>query len=172
MNITQGRPPPPGEDSDIKLLSSLEQFQEALVSLAQRTRRELAVFSPSLDPLLYEQEDFEQALSLLARRHRLTRVRLLVRDSQPIAERGHMLLRLAQRLPSKIELRKLTNDIETRAISFVLGDRQELLYQNDMEQYRGFWDSNAAAQVKTLKETFDRAWNTAEEDPRLRQLLI
>lgn len=158
--------------SEVDYLNSPAEFREAILAISQNTRRELSVFSPDLTATLYDRPELEQALSDLARRHRRAQIRLLVADTQALVERGHSLVRLAQRLPSKIRLRKLTNDIECKAPSFILSDREHLLYQNDREQYRGFLDTQAAGQVKTLREIFDRAWESAEEDPRLRPLFL
>ncbi|WP_341938490.1 DUF7931 domain-containing protein [Marinimicrobium sp. C2-29] len=158
--------------SSVEHLEGLADFKSAVDSICARARRDLALFSPDLDAPLFDRDELADALSALARRHRQTRVRLLVRDTRPLIERGHGLVRLAQRLPSKISVRRLTNEIETRAHSFLLCDRDQLLYRNDPEEYRGFVDRKGAAEVRNLREIFDRAWESAEEDPRLRQLFV
>lgn len=158
--------------TSVEHLEDLADFQSAVDSICARARRDLALFSPDLDAPLFDRDELAKALSALARRHRQTRVRILVRDTRPLIERGHALVRLAQRLPSKISVRRLTNEIETRAHSFLLCDRDQLLYRNDPEEYRGFRDRKGAAEVRNLREIFDRAWESAEEDPRLRQLFV
>lgn len=162
----------PSTASSVEHLEELAAFQRAVDSICARARRDLALFDPDLDATLFDRAEVASALSALARRHRQTRVRLLVRDTRPLIERGHALVRLAQRLPSKISVRRLTNEIETRAHSFLVCDRDQLLYRNDPEEYRGFRDRKGAAEVKNLREVFDRAWESAEEDPRLRQLFV
>lgn len=156
----------------IQHLEGIADFRMATETICSRARRDLTLFSPDLDALLFDRTEVANALSALARRHRQTRVRILVEDTRPLIERGHTLVRLAQRLPSKVYIRKLTNDIETRAYSFLLCDRDHLLYRNDPEEYLGFWDRKAAAEVKTLREIFNRAWENAVEEPRLRQLFV
>lgn len=155
-----------------RLLAEPEDFREALVKAARQCRRDFLIFSPSLDPLIYDNADLIEALSTLVRSHRGATLQLLVQDTRPLVAQGHGLVRLCQRLPSKAGIRRLTNEIETKAASFALGDRKQLVYQNDPDTYRGFWDWRAGAQVKTLREIFTRAWETAEEDPQLRQLAL
>lgn len=154
------------------LIDGPEAFRQALVSLAEQTRRQLVIYSPDLAHEVYDDPALSEAISAIARRHRQAQVQILVRDTRVLVEYGHGLVRLAQRLPSKVTVRRLVNDIETQAIAFALGDREQLVYQNDPDNYRGFQDCQAAARVKTLREVFERAWETAEEDPRLRQLTL
>ncbi|WP_347329461.1 hypothetical protein [Marinimicrobium locisalis] len=158
--------------SQFRLLEGPQGFRESLIEAARHTRRDFLIFSPSLDPLVYDNTELVEALSALARSHRGARLQFLVQDTRPLAAQGHGLVRLCQRLPSKATIRRLTNEIETKAVAFALGDRDQLVYQNDPDAYRGFWDWRAAAQVKTLREIFDRAWETAEDDPQLRQLTL
>jgi len=154
------------------LLSSLSELQAAVLSTCREARRELAVFSPDLSSELYDRAEIETALSELARNHRRAQVRLLVEDTRLLAAQGHRLVQLAQRLPSKIAIRKLTNELESKACGFVLGDRAQLVYQTDPDQPLGFRHTDDRARVKTLKEIFDRAWETAQEDPQLRRLTL
>lgn len=163
---------PDRQPAEEQPLDSLAQLQEALLITCRQTRRELAVFSPDLSAPLYDRPEIEEAISALARNHRRAQVRLLVEDTRVLAEQGHRLVRLAQRLPTKIAIRKLTNPLESKAGGFVLGDRHQLFYQSDLENYLGFRHSDDQARVKTLREIFDRAWETAEEDQQLRRLLL
>lgn len=164
------REPIPG----VEWLEGPVDYRRALAEAARRARRELALFSPSLEAPVYDHDSLGRAFSALARRHRQSRVRLLVRDPRPLVGSGHQLLRLSQRLPSKVALRVLPEgvEIETQAPAFMLADRDQLIYQNDPDSFRGFFDSDAAAQVKALTDIFDRAWESAREDPRLRQLTL
>lgn len=155
-----------------RLLAGPEAFREALIEAARHSRRDFLIFSPTLDPAVYDNVELIEALSALARSHRGANLQFLVQDTRPLATQSHGLVRLCQRLPSKAGIRRITNDIETKAVAFALGDREQLVYQNDPDTYRGFRDWRAGAQVKTLREIFARAWETAEDDPQLRQLTL
>jgi len=153
-------------------LSALRDGQKALVSLCRDTQKDLDIFSHRLDPALYDQARLEQAISELARAHRFAQVRILVSDTQPLIEFSHRLVRLAIRLPSKIQIRKATEPPETKAAGFVLGDTQKLLYLASEDNCQGFCDSEAGPQVQSLREAFVRAWELGEEEPRFKQFFI
>src|SRR5690625_667199 len=74
--------------------------------LSANARRHLDILSHTLDPLVYECPETVDALSALARRHKLARVRILVQDTLPLIERGHALVRLAQRYRPRLSCAK------------------------------------------------------------------
>lgn len=153
-------------------LSGLVDCQKALIKLCGDTQKDLDIFSHRLDSALYDQAQLEQVLSELARAHRFAQIRLLVTDTQPLIEYGHRLVRLAIRLPSKIHVRKVTEAPETKAAGFCLGDTQKLVYLASENDYQGFFDTQAGPQVQSLRETFNRAWELGEEEPRFKQFFI
>ena len=154
------------------LLEDCADFQQHAVTLAQNTRRHLAIFSTDLDAPVYDCDAFVSAVSALARASRYARIQLLVKDTKPLIERGHKLARLSQRLSSKITLRKLTVAPENTDMAFMLCDNDTLLYKNDDLAYSGFANYAAAAEVKRLRETFDYLWEHAESEADLHVLHI
>ncbi len=154
------------------LLEGLEDFQTYSLRLAQTAYRQLAIYSRSLDAAVYDNQPMADAISTLARRSRHTRIQILVKDTNPLVEHGHRLARLCQRLPSTLSLRKLVREPDKGAMSYMLCDTQGLLYKNDEDDYRGFFNLQAAPQVKRLREEFDLLWQYAEPEPRLQHLYI
>lgn len=166
--------------ADLYLLESAQDLREHALTLAQRGRRQLKILSHRLDPILYDNEGFASALSSLARYHRNSQVQILVKDTKPLIERGHALIRLAQRLPSKVEVRQIKQEVRQEAdnhsMGFILIDSSGLLYINDDNSYssdvRGFANYAAGPEVKNFNETFQRLWQYSEPDPNLRQLKL
>lgn len=153
-------------------LESLEDFRRYSLQLVSSTRRRLAILSRSLDAPIYDSEPFTEAISLLARSSRYASIQLLVKDTDPLIERGHRLVKLAERLSSKIMLKKLTQEPANTDMGFLLSDATGLLYKNDESVYRGFAHTAAAAEVRRLREIFDYLWQYAEPEPRLQRLYL
>jgi hypothetical protein len=154
------------------LLENCDDFQQHSLKLVQDARRYVAILSTDLDAPIYDREEFISGLSQLVRHSRFAQVHILVKNTKPLIERGHKLARLAQRLSSKILLRKLTLEPENSDMGFMLRDSDGLLYKNDDQVYRGFANYAAAAEVKRLRETFDYLWQYAEPEPDLQLLHI
>jgi hypothetical protein len=157
---------------DLHLLDSSDDFLEYALKLLTRTRRHLAILSQNLDPGIFEAQEFVDAVSELARSNRNAQIQILVKDSKPLAENSHKLILLAQRLPSKISIRKITVEPDDKKMGFILCDDAGLLYKNDEETYQGFANFSANAEVKHFREIFEYVWQYAETDPELQRLHI
>ena len=117
-------------------------------------------------------DEFVDAVSALARSSRYAQIQILVKDTKPLVESGHKLVRLAQRLSSKIAIRKLTVEADDKDMGFMLCDSSRLLYKNDEAIYQGFANFEASVEVKRFRDTFDYLWQYGETDPDLQQLHI
>jgi hypothetical protein len=157
---------------NLLLLEDVADFQQHALQLAKQTRRHLAILSRTLDAPIYDNDAFVTAISQLARASRYTIIQLLVKDTDPLIERGHRLVRLSQKLSSKIILRKLTLEPNNSNEGFMLCDENGLLYKNNECEYRGFANDSATANIKHLRETFDYLWQHAVVEPRLQLLHI
>jgi hypothetical protein len=83
-----------------------------------------------------------------------------------------MLVRLAQRLSSKILVRKMTVEPNNKEMGFMLGDTDKLLYKNDDAVHQGFFNGAAASEIKSLREEFNYLWQYGELEPEFQLLHI
>lgn len=157
---------------DLWLLDGLDDFRSHALQLLQHNRRQLAILTRDLDKAVFGTAEFTQALSEFSRSSRHTQIQILVKDTKPAIETQHSLIRLAQRLSSKIEVRKSTLEPTNKDMAFVLGDTDKLLYKNDDSVYRGFYNSKATSEIKSLREEFNHLWQYAELEPEFRLLHI
>ncbi len=161
------------ETSDtLILLDSLEDFVEHVDKLIQAGRRDVKILSRTLEPALYDRDIFVKSLSCLARSHPQARVEILLKNTKSLAENGHKIVRLAQRLPSKINIRRLTIEPEDDAMAFMIVDKDKLLFKNDESSMQGFANLEAGPEVKHLMDTWERLWQNSEADPQLRPLSL
>ncbi|UTF60309.1 hypothetical protein [Gilvimarinus sp. DA14] len=156
----------------LQRLESLQEFIDHTHKIIGLGRRKLSILSHQLDPYIYHREDTSRLVSRFCRQSRDAQVRILVRDTSDLVDRGHLLAKLHQRLPSKVQLRKLTIEPTNVQMGFLIVDTQYLLYKNDDLQHSGFANYRAFAEIKNLMEDFDRAWEHGEPDPNLRILNI
>lgn len=161
---------PPDDNHSACLFDSLELCQQYTLKLISSARRRVYILSHLLDPLVYDRSDVAQALSEFARRARDCQLHILVRDTSDLLERGHRLARLHQRLPSKVQLRKLVLEPDNTAMGFIAADRGLLVYKNDDTQPCGFANDRAAQQVKMLTDEHQRIWQYAIPEPGLQRL--
>ncbi|MFT5481696.1 MAG: putative GNAT family N-acyltransferase [Halieaceae bacterium] len=156
----------------IKGVSYPKPFDELSLKLAESARRELRIYSPTLEHLVFDNEAWSTAISSLIRSSRESRVRILITDSQPIVKRGHRLLRLARRLPSSITIHKLGTHPEITDECYVVRDLDGIIYKPAEPGSLGFYEPDSRAYCKRFTEQFDLLWEKSIADPELRQLSL
>ncbi|SHE63324.1 hypothetical protein SAMN04487965_0310 [Microbulbifer donghaiensis] len=147
-------------------------FRAALIELLQGTRRELCIFSEQLARALYHDSEVAETLSVFARSSALARVRVLVRDTTPIVGRFHRIQGLAQRLSSRITIRKVQATVDTPDWEFVVADGQQVLQCEDREVWRGVYYTDNPVRARSLLDQFEQDWPLAVTDPDLRRLSL
>ena len=157
---------------DLWLLSSLNDFQEHSAKMLGDCRRKLQILSDTLDENIYGHTSLVDVISQLARSGHQVDIQILVRDFRPAIESGHKLLRLAQRLSSKIQLKKMTQQPQDTDMAFMICDMSGLVFQNDKTVYKGFANYKAAPEIKSLREEFIYLWERAEVEKELLLLHI
>lgn len=148
------------------------EFRAALLEMLDGCRRDLAIFSGSLPRPLYHDPQVVEAISAFARSSRYARVRILIRDSDPLVQRAHRLLLLAQRLGSRIEIRKLHPTVDTPEWEFAVADLRRVLVAEDKAQWQGIYDPDAPVRARKLLDPFEQSWPLAGVDANLRRLTI
>lgn len=153
------------------LLEDLAAFAKHADQIIARSTRSICILSAHLDRELYDRDDLVNLVSELARSDRNASVRILVKDIRSMLEQGHRLLGLSRRLSSKVHIRRLVADPEDTLHSYLISDRERLLYLHEDGVYRGFADYQAAPKVRQLLEVFNRLWeHHSEASPDLRRM--
>ncbi|ROR32298.1 hypothetical protein [Inmirania thermothiophila] len=159
-----------GETRGPIAVTTLEAHRLAVLRLAAQARRELAIFSPALDPRVFDHEGLAEAVRALLLRSPRARVRVVVQDAAPVAARGHRLLRLAWRLPSRMEIRRAGPDHQGLDEAFVLADETGVLETEHAERYEAVLDFCNPPRARALRLRFEEIWAQAERDPNLLRL--
>ena len=159
-----------GEGGDDIAVSTVEESRRAALAMAQQAHLNLHIFTRDLDGPIYDQPDFIEAISALARRSDKTFVRVLVQDSQRAVKYGHRLIELSRRLTSHIELRKPSEDYKGYNEAFLVADGRGLIHRNLADRHEGIVNFNAPRQGRDLLKFFDEVWERSEADPELRRL--
>lgn len=154
------------------LLDGATDFQTYSEQLISHSRRSIAILTRDLDPLVYGTPECAQQLLNFVRSSPNTQLHILIKNTKPAIETGHPLVRLAQRLSSKILVRKMTVEPNNKEMGFMVGDTDKLLYKNDDTLHRGFFNSAATSEIKSLREEFNYLWQYAEIEPEFQQLHI
>lgn len=159
-----------GQDSETWLFDSERSLVDLMDSVVGQARQRLWLYDRLLDHDLYDRLRFRELISSLARRHRLSEVRILIHDDKPLVKRRHQIVELMRRLPSRIELRLVNDDYPVEDQPFLLADREGVVYRHDFYKPEGFARFADGGRVKLLGESFQRMWDAGRGSLELREL--
>jgi hypothetical protein len=162
-----------GESTDEPLkVETRQDNAAAALELVKQSTQKLAIISQELDPNIYDQTEFLDALRKLAINNRYVEVRIIVFEPELIVRRGHKLLDLAGKISSFIEMRKVLEKYKSFNESVLIADEVGYLYRESTERYRGKVNFNSRRESKHLLDVFNNMWETATPDQNLRRMHI
>jgi len=151
-------------------LDDAEAFCDQAKILAQTAQRQIRIFSPRLDPGIFDNDELRNHLFSFARQHPYAEIHILVQNPQLLVQSSHRLLQLYHRLPSRLQIRTLTPECKTSHTEFMLIDQAGILYKQSLNRYTGYAVHWSPLDATELVNEFDTLWNASEIDPELRNL--
>lgn len=158
--------------SDLREFTDEQSAAEQLRNVLTRAQRTLRIYSPMLDPTLFDQPEVVALVSQFARSAAGIQIEILLRDSQLIVARGHTLVELGRRLDEKMRIRKLPDTIKGDKQSWLVVDNRALWVQSEPEEYRGWSDTWNQVQAERFAKRYTQFWDRSGPDPELRLLRL
>lgn len=144
----------------------------ALITALGEPLRSLHIYSPRLDHLLFDTQPVVDALSAFVRRGAPAHLRVLIHSSDLIVGRGHRLLELSRRVDSKIDIRRVPDELASDIHTYVTWDRRGYWLMPDYREYDGLSNLYDPVQASRLDERFEYLWERGLNDPELRTLRL
>ena len=161
-----------GENSeDIVLETSEENHQLALQLVSQASHR-LDVFTRDLDPRIYDNAEFIDAVRALAVNDNKAKIRFLVIEPDKAIKLGHRLLDLSRRLTSTIEIRKVHEDYGANPESYMIVDGRGLIHRKLASRYEAVANFNNPSEAMNLIHHFNEVWEHSTPELDFRRLYI
>lgn len=161
-----------GETGELQRFSTAGQARALLLPLIQQARRSLCLYTPDLEPWLYNHNLVQDSCRAFLLGHPQNRLRILLRDSARAVRDGHRLLTLSRRLSSNLHIRKLHPEYPAEEVAFLLADDRGLLLRPELDQYSGYALYNDPGRTRLRQAQFDNAWDSSVLDPDLRSFLL
>lgn len=159
-----------GSDSQPWLCEDDSSLTDLMDTMVGQANQRLWLYDRVLDHDLYDRHRLRELVSALARHHRLSDIRLLIHDDQPLIKRRHQLVELMRRLPSRIKLKVVNGGQPRDDHPFILADRDGVILRHDFTRPSGFASFADSGRVKLLSETFQRMWDSGRHSVELREL--
>lgn len=163
-----------GDTSEEVSINTVEENKNAALALAEQARHSIDIFSQDMDAEIYNNDDFEQAIITLAKRHPNTKIRILTHDSRIAVQNGHRLIRLAQHLTSSVFINKPSDEYSDAQAAFLIADKVGLLYRTSASHrnYKASVNFMTPQRAAKLTEFFNEAWEHSTPDMQTRRIYV
>lgn len=154
------------------VVSTREETRLAAIEMATIATRRLSIFTHDLEPGIYDDPDFLEAVKHMVLSRTYSRIRVLIADPTHAIKNGNQFVHLGRRLNTYIEFRNVREDLRTHSEAFCIADDTALLYRLDAARWEGIADTHEPAVARMYGNTFDEIWQASEVEIEFRQLGI
>lgn len=161
-----------GVDSGRLRLTRTQEIAEVTANMAAQARRELLIQDLRLDPNLYDQTPFLQAVKSLALARPGVCVRALLSDSRAATQGGHRLIEMARRLTSRIAIQRLADEDQDTFEAVLIVDATGYVQRRPNSGLEAIADYDDSPTARRRRLEFEERWERSSVDTELRQLFI
>ena len=155
-------------DGTVEIVSSLEELRASINKVAGSARRLLSIYTPDLEPDLYDQTEFLEIIKRFVLARRFAKVRVLVGVNPESSQDQHRFLAMSRRLTSYIEMRAIALPDMQRAAAYVIADDRAVVYRVHANTWDGVADYNNAPVARMHLAEFDATWIGSDIERELR----
>lgn len=163
-----------GETETELQVDTVDENKSLALSLVKQAQYSIDIFTQDLDPEIYNNNEFEQSVFNLARRHPNTRIRILLQDTRKAAQNGHCLIRLAQNLTSSVFINTPSREYNNEQCAFLVVDKLGLLFRISAanKNYKASVNFMSPRRAKKLCDFFNEAWEHSTPDVQTRRIYM
>jgi predicted GNAT family N-acyltransferase len=153
----------PGELTGTRrVLSGKQDFAEAAAEVAALAGRTLAIFTPDLEPGVYDTRSFLESVKRLVLSRTHARIRVLISDPGRVQHSVNRFLHVGRRLSTFIEFRHLPETFQNRSDAFMVADSSALVYRALADRWAGIADTQEPRMARLYLGEFDQMWQLSE----------
>ena len=154
------------------ILSNLEEYRAAIAEVVTRANRTLSIYTPDLEPQIYDHDLFLEPVKrlVLARSH--ARLRVLISNPSRVSRDGNRFMMMARRLTSYIDLRNVAPEYRSNPCSFIVADDKAIAFRQQCSRWEGIVEFNDTTIVKRYLAYFDEVWAGSQIQPEMRATAV
>ena len=154
------------------VISSMAENLAAAAEIAGQAKRWISIYTPDLEPGIYDHEDFLDVAKRLVLAKRYAKIRVLISEPHRTVRIGNRFVSVGRRLNSFIEFRNVHQDYREHREAYLIADDTALLYRVEGRKWEGIADTYEPAVARRYLTLFDEIWNASEIEQELRELRV
>jgi hypothetical protein len=165
----------PAERLDIPgtrgILSTMGEFRTAAAEIATHATRSLSIYTPNLEPDLYDHDQLLEPIKKLVLARSYARIRVLISDPAR-SRRENRFMQMALRLTTFIELRNVHIEHRGNPCAFVVADDKAIAYRPDWAKWQGIVEFDDTSVVRRHLNHFNEVWAVSMFQPEMRSAAV
>jgi predicted GNAT family N-acyltransferase len=159
-----------GENRESIKLESRDDNRLAANRMVEQGQHSLRLFTPNLDPRIFDTSEFIEAVKNLALASTYSKVYILIIDPTQAVTRGHRIVELSRKINSHIFIHRADEEDQDRIDSFMIVDDIGIIHRPHADRYEGSAVFNNPGEARLLIKEFKDAWERSVPEPELRRL--
>jgi hypothetical protein len=152
----------------LTVLTSLAEVRAAVNEIAATAQRLISIYTPDLEPDLYDQTAFLEVIKHFVLTRSFSKVRVLLAEPSRVMRDSNRFVAMGRRLSSCIDIRYVAAQSPQRASSYLTADDRAIVYRMRADTWDGVADINNAAVARVYLQEFDQVWNASAAEHGLR----
>lgn len=152
---------PPHTDEPLTVFTSIEEARAAVDTAASAAQRLLSIYTPDLEPELYDQSAFLEVVKHFVLARSFSKVRVLISRPREAARANNRFMAMGRRLSSHIDIRDAAGDAPQRESAYLIADDRAIVYRLRADTWDGIADLNNPPVAKLYLAQFDALWSAS-----------
>jgi hypothetical protein len=152
----------------LTVLTSLAEVRVAVNEIAATAQRLISIYTPDLEPDLYDQSAFLEIIKHFVLTRSFSKVRVLLAEPSRIMRDSNRFVAMGRRLSSCIDIRSVAEQAPQRASAYLIADDRAIVYRMRADSWDGVADINNPVAARLYLQEFDQVWNASAAEHGLR----
>jgi hypothetical protein len=152
----------------LSVLTTLPEVRAAVNEIASGARRLISIYTPDLEPQIYDQTSFLEIIKHFVLTRSFSKVRVLLAEPTRVVRDSNRFVSMGRRLSSCIDIRYVAAKAPQRASAYLIADDRAIMYRMRADTWDGIADVNNPPVARLYLQEFDTIWNASAVDHGLR----
>ena len=152
----------------LTVLTSLAEVRAAVNEIATSAQRLISIYTPDLEPDLYDQTAFLDVIKHFVLTRSFSKVRVLLAEPTRVMRDSNRFVAMGRRLSSCIDIRYVAAQAPQRASAYLIADDKAIVYRMRADTWDGIADANNQPASRLYLQEFDNIWSASFAENGLR----
>lgn len=145
----------------LTVLTTLAEVRSAVCQVAGLAQRLISIYTPDLEPDLYDQTAFLEVIKHFVLARSFAKVRVLLAEPTRVMRDSNRFVAMGRRLSSCIDIRYVAAEARQRASAYLIADDRAIVYRMRADTWDGVADINNPPVARLYLQEFDQIWDAS-----------